>query len=505
MSLFVLVAIATTLSTLSWSKASRTLHFPFIGSPSGNTAQKRQYFISNAVKLFQEGYQNRCGTACPLKLLTNFALGELLVVPLPYADELRKQPEEIISRDVANNKSFETKLLNITFATPLMVHTVKADLTHNIPHLTSPMMTEAQETLREAFGESPEYSAVSVYQKLLRVVAIVSGIAFVGPETCRENEYLTNSIMFTVDLFSAIAELKKWPNWGPTRRIASYFIPQVKKMKDHRARSMAYLVPVIQKRRSMRFDSKEDKPKDMLQWLIEKSDKFGAKQDEDIAMVLILLGVAAIHTTTMAVTQTLYDLIGYCPEVIPELREEIRSVQAAHNGVLNTEALYQMKLLDSIMRESQRLNPTNVMRMQRCVLQSFQLADGTTIPAGVDIAVPALPVNLDESKYPDPLRFDPHRFVRLRSSVDPDPIGYASREQYQFISVTKENMAFGFGKPACPGRFFAATEMKLLLIRLLQDYDIKMPDGVEGRYPNMIRGTSITPDTSKTIMMRRRL
>ncbi|GKT55777.1 ent-kaurene oxidase [Colletotrichum tofieldiae] len=94
---------------------------------------------------------------------------------------------------------------------------------------------------------------------------------------------------------------------------------------------------------------------------------------------------------------------------------------------------------------------------------------------------------LDESKYPQPLRFDPHRFVRLRSGVDPDPIGYTSREQYQFISVTKENMAFGFGKSACPGRFFAANEMKLILICLLQDYDVKMPKGIKGRYQNIIR------------------
>ncbi|OHW94725.1 ent-kaurene oxidase [Colletotrichum incanum] len=414
-------------------------------------------------------------------------------------------PESVVSRDVANNKSFETKLLNITFATPLMVHTVKADLTHNIPHLNSPMFAEAQKTIHDAFGVSSEYGEMSVYQKLLRVVAIVSGIAFVGPDVCHEDEYLNNSIMFTVDLFSAIAELKRWPNWGPIRRIASYFIPQVKKLKEHRARSIAFLVPVIQKRRSTTISTAGDKPKDMLQWLIEKSGKFGVKEDEDIAMVLILLGVAAIHTTTMAVTQTLYDLVGYCPEIIPELRKEISSAQAAHNGVINTEALYQMKLLDSVMRESQRLNPTNVMRMQRCVLQSFQLADGTTIPAGIDIAVPALPVNLDESKYPQPLQFDPHRFVRLRSGVDADPIGYASREQYQFISVTKENMAFGFGKPACPGRFFAANEMKLILIRLLQDYDMKMPKDIKGRYPNIIRGTSISPDTTKTIMMRRRL
>ncbi|EOA91097.1 uncharacterized protein SETTUDRAFT_25189 [Exserohilum turcica Et28A] len=372
-------------------------------------------------------------------------------------------------------------------------------------HLNGPLFSEAQKAIHEALGESSEFNEVNIHAKLLRVVAIVSGLAFVGPDICREEEYLTNSIMFTVDLFSAVAALKSWPNFGPVRRIASFFIPQMKRLKEHRKRSIAYLVSVVRKRRAATSTMpKEKRPKDMLQWLIEKAGNFHVKDDEDIAMVLILLGVAAIHTTTMAMTQTIFDLIGYCPGVIDLLRDEIQSVHAAHHGIINTEALYQMKLLDSVMRESQRINPTNVMRMQRCVLQSFHLSDGTKIPANFDIAVPALPVNLDESKYPKPDQFDPYRFVNLRSGVKNDPIGYASREQYQFISVTKENMAFGFGQSACPGRFFAANEMKLLFVRLLMDYDIKMPENIEGRYPNIIRGTSITANASKPILLRRR-
>lgn len=189
--------------------------------------------------------------------------------------------------------------------------------------------------------------------------------------------------------------------------------------------------------------------------------------------------------------------------MIPELRKEIQTAMDRQGGKITTEALYQMRLLDSVMRESARVNPTNVMRMQRRVLQSFQLSDGTVIPAGVDIAVPALPINLDESKFPDARRFDPYRYVHLRSGEKPDPNGYGSRELYQFISVTKENMSFGFGKPACPGRFFAAAEIKLILIFILRNYDLKMPDGLEGRYANIVRGTSITPDFSKSIMIRR--
>lgn len=48
----------------------------------------------------------------------------------------------------------------------------------------------------------------------------------------------------------------------------------------------------------------------------------------------------------------LYDIIGHCPEVIPELRAEIKATLADNDNVMTTQTLYQMKLLDSVMRES---------------------------------------------------------------------------------------------------------------------------------------------------------
>ena len=36
---------------------------------------------------------------------------------------------------------------------------------------------------------------------------------------------------------------------------------------------------------------------------------------------------------------------------------------------------------------------------------------------------------------------------------------------------------FGLGKHACPGRFFASNEIKVLLCRIILDYDMKLLDG----------------------------
>lgn len=64
-------------------------------------------------------------------------------------------------------------------------------------------------------------------------------------------------------------------------------------------------------------------------------------------------------------------------------------------------------------------------------------------------------------------------------------------------------MSFGFGRHACPGRFFAANEIKLILARMLLDYDIKMPEGVETPYKNLSIGVVNATDVTKEILLRK--
>lgn len=39
------------------SSLPKTSHFPLLGQQTGTSSQKRQYFLQNAQKVFQEGYQ----------------------------------------------------------------------------------------------------------------------------------------------------------------------------------------------------------------------------------------------------------------------------------------------------------------------------------------------------------------------------------------------------------------------------------------------------------------
>lgn len=50
------------------------------------------------------------------------------------------------------------------------------------------------------------------------------------------------------------------------------------------------------------------------------------------------------------------------PGVMADVRNEIDEVLKKHNGELTSRALYDMKLLDAVCKESQRLNPADLCR-----------------------------------------------------------------------------------------------------------------------------------------------
>lgn len=92
------------------------------------------------------------------------------------------------------------------------------------------------------------------------------------------------------------------------------------------------------------------------------------------------------------------------------------------------------------------LHKQSTVRFNRIVLKPIVLKDGTVIPKGYTIEAPYAAFVNDARIYPEPDTFNPYRFVNLREGKAADPIGYKSTEQYQFVTVTKENMGFGYGR-----------------------------------------------------------
>lgn len=126
------------------------------------------------------------------------------------------------------------------------------------------------------------------------------------------------------------------------------------------------------------------------------------------------------------------------------------------------------------------------------------MSNGQHIPPGVTVEVPSYPIYHDNEIYPDSDKFDGFRFYKLRQDGTA-----ADSTRNQFVTTNEHNLAFGYGRHACPGRFFAANEIKMLLARLILDYDIKNVDGATERYPNTYMGRSISPDATKSLWFRK--
>lgn len=280
--------------------------------------------------------------------------------------------------------------------------------------------------------------------------------------------------------------------------------PKVKAVRERERAADAFLRPIVEKRKKAQAsDPDYQKPDDLLQWLLDDGqDKFGEKGDEELASIQLGLTFAAIHTTSLTTTNAFYTLAAM-PEIIPELREEIRSVLNEY-GTFTTQALQKMKKLDSFLREVMRMHPLGYSSFQRKVLKTFTLSTGQVIPAGCLIEVPVIGINFDDEVVENPEKFDAFRSYRAREMEGLEGTEKASAgASNQFVSVSPSNLLFGYGRHACPGRFFAANEIKMIVSRAVLDYDMKMSDGSRERYTNLSFGGQSVPDPSKMLLFKR--
>ena len=131
--------------------------------------------------------------------------------------------------------------------------------------------------------------------------------------------------------------------------------------------------------------------------------------------------------------------------------------------------------------------------------QDYQLSDGFVIPAHTTIGIPTMALNMDPALYPDPEKYDGFRFERIRET---QPADMAARAQYAASNMA--SMSFGFGRHACPGRWFAANEIKAIMAYILLNYDFKFPEGTTERPPSIPVETQLLPNHSATLMFKRR-
>lgn len=93
--------------------------------------------------------------------------------------------------------------------------------------------------------------------------------------------------------------------------------------------------------------------------------------------------------------------------------------------------------------------------MPRLTHEDLKFQDGTAVPKDTYMMIYPLPAGNPEL-YPEPEKFDRYRFLRARQEPN-------AENKYQSVTTGTDFTFFGHGTHACPGRFLATNEIKLLV------------------------------------------
>ncbi|KAI1806390.1 ent-kaurene oxidase [Daldinia bambusicola] len=452
--------------------------------------------------------------------------GVRTIIPSSLVGELKGLPEDTLSARTAVQEAMLSEYTNLCAGShsDTLSLLLKCKMTGQLARMAPQLKEELEHIVATEFPECQEWTPFKIQPFMVRTIARLSGRVFVGPLLNRTEEWMDVSINFAITAFIAVIKLQFFPPW--MRPIAQYLVSELRTIRRDLEKAQAMLTPVIEERIRDAETPGYDKPDDFVQWL---QDALPEEQKTDFYIqgkMQLLLSAASIHTTSNLTTDCIYDLAVH-QDMQEILREEAREVFCDDEAWKRKDSMGKLKKLDSFIKESQRLSG-NVTSFIRKVMKPIDLSDGTHLPAGTNLLAPMAGIAVDPRYYPDPEVFDGLRFWKLRqhqhspspslssssssSSPFPPPAAPAAADEqhapnangrWQFTSIGDTAMNFGLGKHACPGRFFAGCEIKMVLAYLLLRYDIKLRDG-EGRPPpNMFMMTK-GPSMTAEVLFRRR-
>ncbi|TRX98021.1 hypothetical protein FHL15_001231 [Xylaria flabelliformis] len=396
-------------------------------------------------------------------LLEGYAIykGQPFYIPSPLGERLMLPPNSPILQSIRIDRTemFEGKYTTMGDRSTLHPRVAKTHLNANL-----------------------DWTEVKIADPFVTIVARVSSRMFGGLQLSRDEKWVSSAIDFATDGFLLAQKIKAVPRI--LRPIIARFFAEWKKISQHHETARNVITPILQARD--RLTEIEEKPRDFLQWMVEEA-RGDEKDMRFLSKIQLKLSFAAIHTSAAAPVQLIYDLC-VMPEYIETLRSELYEVLREY-GILNKQALTKLDKMDSVMKESQRFNPLLLITFERIITKRTILSDGFTIPKNTTIGVPAQALSMDPDLYPNPGKFDGLRFAKTRD---------------QYAASNLRSMAFGYGRHACPGRFFASNEIKMIMAYLLLNYDFKFPEGKESRPLSTAVETQLLPNEEATVCFKRR-
>ncbi|TCD64760.1 hypothetical protein EIP91_003651 [Steccherinum ochraceum] len=363
---------------------------------------------------------------------------------------------------------------------------------------TSPesLIDAVQEEMLLAFSDlipqtaDEEWVGVLGLSTVIGLVSRMTNRVFVGKPLCRDPGFMQIATNVPHDMLNTRTVLNLFPVFLKPL-IVRLITPFPRRVRE----CMPFIESELQDR--IRVANEEDgdanRYDNFFQILVQELVSRGNTM-ESIISSLFLLEIGAMHTTSMSFTHALFELAAH-PEYAQELRHEAQQVFKDFDGVWSKDVVAKLTKHDSFLKESMRVYDPNATSLFRKAMRNVTFSNGICIPKGTLVIAAARHAHFNENSYASPNVFNPWRFVPTNEGL--------GTFSHNVTTPSVDYLHFGLGKHSCPGRFFAALQMKMMLAHIVMNYDVQFENGGPGPREKW-NVTSLIPDRTAKVYFQKR-
>ncbi|RMZ82702.1 hypothetical protein DV738_g1466, partial [Chaetothyriales sp. CBS 135597] len=172
--------------------------------------------------------------------------------------------------------------------------------------------------------------------------------------------------------------------------------------------------------------------------------------------------VGAGAETTATTLEMIFWKVSNDPVMLKKLRDELKTA-ADSDGLTSFDTLQKLPYLSAVIKEGLRRSISVSGRMPRFDPRNPLVYKDYVLPPGTIISMDIPGVSLNPEAFPDPLKFDPERWLRP---------GEKERSEKFFVP-------YGRGQRICIGKEFANVSLYLAVANLFYRYDFEWHDTTE--------------------------
>jgi len=299
----------------------------------------------------------------------------------------------------------------------LLQDSFRHDAIHNYLSIIQPIIDTWVESIKTK-------TTFNLYESIKQLMFDISLSLFFLDVKNDESQKLNNLFM---DSIASATSAVRWP------------LPFTRLKKGLKARE--YLLDYFESKSQM-ID--EESKKTLFAELVNTNKGDAGLSNYEIAEHMIFLLLAAHDTTTITLTNSIYNL-SKNPDFLNDLRQEASEVDP-----LDISSLKNGNFAESIFQEAIRYYPPVPFSIRR-VMRDTKIG-GYNVDGGTYLTISPLLLHHDERYWDNPSVFDPYRFI--------DPT-YTNKAYFPFAG----------GAHTCIGKFFASYMFKNVIYKYVQNVE----------------------------------